>query len=244
MEPPVSPIAQAQDSESVGSPDVALLVSPLVDVGMDTVADVNRPVSLLPTVENLFIYDKLWTPVALSSPDVGDRRETPVPRWRLAREGPFLVERSPESIRSLGVGCAFRNTSYRSLDYDAASGEFGLPVHHLRFLEWIGVPQSACLLGMGASRWVDHLSRDQAVAAAAQLQQDVGLMQTNLDGLDQYLLALQGTASKLIELCLGTRPFPTEEVAMGALGPRVRRASVQMEKMGLWRPSMDPLRLN
>ena len=70
-------------------------------------------------------------------------------------------------------------------------------MHHPRFLE---VPQSACLLEMGAGRWVDHLSHDEAVAAAVQLQRDVGL-------LDQYSLALQGTASKLIELCLGARPF-------------------------------------
>ena len=91
-----SPIAQAQDSESVGLPDVALLVSPLVDVGTDTVTDVNRPVSPLSTVENLFVQDKLWAPVALPSPDVGDRHETPVPRWRLAWEGLFLAERSPE----------------------------------------------------------------------------------------------------------------------------------------------------
>ena len=163
---------------------------------------------------------------------------------RLAREGPFLAERSPESICSLGAGCAFRNTSYRSSDYDAPSGEFGLPVHHPQFLEWIGVPQSACLLEMGTGRWVDHLSRNEAVAAAIQLQRDVGLMQTNLDVLDQYSLALQGTASKLIELCLGALPFPVEEVAAGALCPRVRRASVQMEVMGMWRPSMDPLRLH
>ena len=104
MEPPFSPIPQAHDSESVGSPDVELLVSPLVDVGTDTVTDIHRPVSPLPTVENLFVQDRLWAPVDLPSLDVGDRRETPVPRWRLAREGPFLAERSPESIRSLGAG--------------------------------------------------------------------------------------------------------------------------------------------
>ena len=102
-------------------------------------------------------------------------------------------------------------------------------MHHPRFLEWIGVPQSACLLEMGAGRWVDHLSHDETVAAAIQLQRDGGLMQTNLDILDQYSLALQGTASRLIEVCLGARPFQTEEVAAGALGPRVRRDSVQME---------------
>ena len=219
-------------------------MSPLVDVSTDTVTDASRPISPLPTVESLFMQDMLWAPVALPSPDVDDHRETPVPRWRLAREGPFLAERSPESIRSLGAGCAFGNMSYRSSDYDAPSGEFGLPVHHPQFLEWIGVPQSACLLEIGAGRWVDHLLRDQAVAAAVHLQRDVGLLQTNLDVLDQYSLALQGTASKLIELCLGARAFPAEEVAAGALGPRVRRASVQMEAMGLWRPSLDPLRLH
>ena len=41
-------------------------------------------------------------------------REVAVPRWRLAREAPFLEERSAESICSLGPGCAFRNTTYRS----------------------------------------------------------------------------------------------------------------------------------
>ena len=43
-------------------------------------------------------------------------------------------------------------------------------MNHPRFLEWIGVPQSACLLEMGAGRWVDYLSRNEAVAAAVQLQ--------------------------------------------------------------------------
>ena len=143
-----------------------------------------------------------------------------------------------------GAFCAFWNTSYRSSDYDMPSGEFGLPIHHPQFLEWIGVPHSACLLEMGAGRWVDHLSRDQAIAAAVHLQRDVGLMQTNIDVLDQYTLSLHGTASKLIELCLGAHEFLVEEVAAGALGPRVKRASMQMEAMGLWRPSLDPLRLH
>ena len=94
VEPPFSPIAQTQDLESVGS----LVVDLLVDVGMDSVTDVNRPVSPLPTIENLFVQDRLWAPVAVPSSDVGDRRENPVPGWRLAREGPLLAERSPESI--------------------------------------------------------------------------------------------------------------------------------------------------
>ena len=54
-------------------------------------------------------------------------------------------------------------------------------------------------------------------------------MTTNLNILDQYALALQGTASKMLEVSLGSSDFPSADVAAGALGPRVRRASVQME---------------
>ena len=67
------------------------------------------------------------------------------------------------------------------------------------------------------------------------------LITTNLDVLDQYALSLQGTASKILELGLHPRGFPSTEVAAGALGPQVRRASVQMEAMGLWQPSLDPV---
>ena len=186
----------------------------------------------------------LWAPVAPQPPVVDECRATPVPRWRLAREGPFLAEWSPEYIRSFGAGCAFWNTTYRDSDYAAPSGEYRLPMHHPRFIEWIGVPQSAGLLEIGGGRWLDNLSQDQVITAAVHLQRDVGLMQTNLDVLDQYTVSLQGTASRMIELCLGTRDFPAEEVVAGALGPRVCRTSVQMEGMGLWHPSLDPLRLH
>ena len=72
-----------------------------------------------------------------------------VPRWRLAREGRILAEISSSSLRSFDTGCAFRNTTYRASDYAAPSGEFGIPLKHPRFLEWVGVPESAGLLEMG-----------------------------------------------------------------------------------------------
>ena len=81
------------------------------------------------------------------------------------------------------------------------------------------------------------------MAAAIRLQQDVCLMTTNLDILDQYALSLQGTPSKMLEKSLGFSDFPSADVAAGALSPQVRRASVQMEAMGLWRPSLDCIRL-
>ena len=80
--------------------------------------------------------------------------------------------------------------------------------------------------------------------AAVDLQRDVGLMQTNVDVLDQYALSLQKAASRMIDNCLRQRVYPGAEVAAGALGPRIRRAAVRMEGMGLWRPSLDPLRLH
>ena len=116
-------------------------------------------------------------------------------------------------------------------------------LHHPRFLEWIGAPESASLLEIGPGMWLHSLSRDQAMDAALQLHRDVCLMTTNLDVLDQYVLCLQCTASNILELCLGHWGFPSAEVAAGAMGARVRRASVQMEAMGLWRPSLDPVLL-
>ena len=77
--------------------------------------------------------------------------------------------------------------------------------------------------------------------AASQLHRDVCLMATNMDVLDQYALSLQGMESKMLQLGLDSRGLPSAEVAAGALGPRVRRASVLMEAMGLWRPSLDPV---
>ena len=66
-------------------------------------------------------------------------------------------------------------------------------------------------------------------------------MTTNLDVLDQYMLCLQDTASKILELSVISRDFPSEAVAAGAMGPRARWAAVQMEAMGMWRLSLDPV---
>ena len=152
------------------SPDDVLLISPLVDVRTDSVPDVIRPVAPMPPTEQIFAPNRLWAPVAVPSPAIDDRRETLVPRWRLAREGPSWRSNLPSRSVHWGLVGVFRNTSYRCLDYDTPSGEFGLPVHHPQFLEWIGVPQSACLLEIGAGRWVDHLSYDGTVAVTVQLQ--------------------------------------------------------------------------
>ena len=75
-------------------------------------------------------------------------------------------------LHSFGAGCTFRNTTYCTSDYAAPSGEFGVPLNHPRFLEWIGVPDLASLLDMGPGRWLDALSREQAMASAIQLHRE------------------------------------------------------------------------
>ena len=162
-----------------------------------------------------------------------------VPRWRLVREGPFPNERSQASLRVLGKGCTFRHTTYKWEDHARPEGGLGVLLNHPHFLEWLGVPDSAWLLEMSPGHWCDTLSRDQAMTAAMQLHRDACLMQTNLDILDQYALALHGTASKMLQKTIGGGPYPGAEVA--APGTHARRASVQMEALGLWRPTMDPV---
>ena len=166
------------------------LVTPLKDSSSVELPAVGYARLPLPSVDNSLMPELVWVPALPQPTGRIVEGEVPVSRWRLAREGPFLAERSPESIRSLGPGCAFRNTTYRVSDYAEPVGDYGLPLNHPRFVEWIRVPQSAGLIELSGRQWVSKLSRDQAIMAAVHLQRDVGLMQTNVDVFDQYALSL------------------------------------------------------
>ena len=64
----------------------------------------------------------------------------------------------------------------------------------------------------------------------------VCLMTSNLDVLDQYVFCLQGTASKILDISLGSREFcGGGGCGWGIPGPP------GLEAMGLRRPSMDPV---
>ena len=45
---------------------------------------------------------------------------------------------------------------------------FGLQLHHLRFLEFVGAPESARLLYRSPTFWMDQLGEEQAMAAGSQ----------------------------------------------------------------------------
>ena len=94
---------------------------------------------------------------------------------------------------------------------------------------WTGIPAS----GSGLCPSANH-------DKARQLQHDTCLMTSNLNVLDQYVLGLQGTASKLLELIVGHQDFPSRVMESTAPVPRVCRASIDKEVMGLWRPPLGP----
>ena len=117
-------------SDAAGSPKERVLISPSADSLSEVTPVVGYARLPLPSVDNSLVPDLVWVPALPQSTGPYVDRECPVPRWRLAREGPFLGERSPESIRSLGPWCAFRNTTYRASDYAAPVGDYGFPLHH------------------------------------------------------------------------------------------------------------------
>ena len=248
------PVENSQDSIAVqvGTTD-SEAYTPIV---LDRIRSVHqrrsrRPVNMHltceePTPAEDFLFRDIVCEDALitkrsSSKPTGNRDRGKVPRWRLAREGPFPNERSQASLRVLGKGCTFRHTTHSAEDHASPDGGLGVPLNHPRFLEWLGAPDSAWLLEMSPGHWCDTLSRDQAMTAAMQLHRDACLMQTNLDILDQYALALHGMASKLLQKTIGGGPYPKAEVTAAAPGAHARRVSVQLEALGLWRPSLDPL---
>ena len=98
--PSLSPIGRvcSDVSDSTDSLGVEVLVSPLIDSSSDVALAVNHAGLPLPSMDNIFVQDMLWAPAAPQDPRPNDDGVIPVPRWRLAREGPFLAERSPESI--------------------------------------------------------------------------------------------------------------------------------------------------
>ena len=123
---PLSPITAEDSLDSivvqVGSP-ASELYTP---AGLDRVRSVSRRRSRRPMksatkcekpapAEDFLFRDILCAPAMganrILTETSGNRDRVGVPRWRLAREGPFTNERSQASLRVLGKGCAFRPRS-------------------------------------------------------------------------------------------------------------------------------------
>ena len=157
----------------------------------------------------------------------------------LSREGPFDIHRghhhsgaSPR-LRQDNQGCPFRMTSY---DPEKGGPDFspayGVQLHDLRLLEYVGAPESARLLSRSPEYWVQHMGREKTLSAALQLQHDAGLILSNVQVLQQLVTALNGASSDVMRAVCGRQPFPTDVMQDVMPSYRVRRAAHYMTEMG------------
>ena len=164
----------------------------------------------------------------------------------IAREGPFDAGATPMDtedsplISASMPGCPFRMTSYTGPASVDADTRYGLQLHHPRFLEFIGAPESARLLNQSPSFWVDRLGQDSAMAAAMNLQRDAGFMMTNLQILGQFVMSLHRMSAEMLSIGVDHVVFPVDEVDRLSVMPRAQRAAKYMSAMGLWRPPSGP----
>ena len=91
-------------------------------------------------------------------------------------------------------------TSYTGTALVDADATYGLQLHHPRFLEFIGAPDSARLLNHSPSFWVNRLGQECAMAAAINPQRDAGLMMTNLQILAQFVTSLNRMSSEMLNI--------------------------------------------
>ena len=164
----------------------------------------------------------------------------------IAREGPFDADTTPMDTEDSPLvnvsmpGCPFRMTSYTGPATVDADTRYGLQLHHPRFLEFIGAPESARLLNQSPSFWVDRLGQESAMAAAVNLQRDAGFMMTNLQILGQFVMSLHRMSAEMLSIGVDHAVFPVEEVDRLSVMPRAPRAAKYMSAMGLWRPPSGP----
>ena len=164
----------------------------------------------------------------------------------IVREGPFDAGATPmDTEDSLLIitgmpGCPYRITSYTGTALVDADATYGLQLHHPRFLEFIGAPESARLLNHSPSFWVNRLGQECAMAAAVNLQRDAGLMMSNRQILAQFVTSLHRMSSEMMSIGVDHVVFPVEEVEKLSIISRAQRAAKYMTVMGLWCPPSGP----
>ena len=137
-------------------------------------------------------------------------------------------------------GCPYRFLESGELPFTDGNPAFGLQLHHPRFLELVGAPESARLLDCSPSFWVEELGKEQAMAATVNLQRDAGVMLSNLQILSQFAMAMNRMSFSMMALGLGRSLFPRAEIDALAPVPRAVRAASYMSAMGLWHPQNNP----
>ena len=164
----------------------------------------------------------------------------------IVREGRFDVGATPMEtedsplINTSMPGCPYRMTSYMGTAMVDVDTTYGLQLHHPRFMEFIGAPESARLLNHSPLFWVDRLGQESAMVAAVNLQRDAGFMMSNLQILAQFIMSLHRMSAEMLSIGVDHVVFPVEEVDKLSVMPRAQRAAKYMTAMGLWRPPSGP----
>ena len=179
-----------------------------------TLVDHNTDLSLplLPLPDGLLIV-----PVTASEqPSTSTERPSPrepllhvaSPPRDLSREGSFdaYCTQSDTGISPIdlrwAVGLPISHDSYASADIADVDPVYGLQLHHPRFLEFIGAPESARLLIQTPGHWLRTMDREDTVAVALQLQHDAGLMISKLQVLGQFVTSLNRMSSEVLRLAI------------------------------------------
>ena len=105
-------------------------------------------------------------------------------------------------------GCQYRMTSYNPTEVADIDPAHMLQLHHPRFLEYVGAPESAGLLSHPPENWINTMDREEAVSAALQLQHDAGLIMSNLQVLGQFVMSFNRMSSEVMRLAFGQEQFP------------------------------------
>ena len=143
----------------------------------------------------------------------------------LSREGPFDASQSGSASGAAPLvldnlpGCQYRMTSYDNTDMTDVDPAYGLQLHHPRFLEFVGAPESSSLLSHPPGYWLHHMDREQAMSAALQLQHEAGLMMSNLQVLGQFVTSLNRMSSEVMRLAFSAA------VQSVSPSPRAHRAA-------------------
>ena len=104
----------------------------------------------------------------------------------LSQEGPFDAHLDTAVAGDVPLwldnlpGCQYRMTSYDPTEVADVDPAHGLQLHHPRFLQYVGAPESAGLLSRPQAHRINTMDREEAVSAALQLQHDAGLIMSNL----------------------------------------------------------------
>ena len=134
----------------------------------------------------------------------------------LSREGPFDARLDTSATGEVPLvldslpGCQYRMISYDLTEVADVDPAHRLQLHHPLFLEYVGAPESACLLS------------------------------SPLQLLGQFVTSLNRISSEVKWLAFGQEQFPSVVNQAISPLPRVRRAAHYMAAMGLWRPPGGP----